>query len=152
MAADHYAVRLGLVADAVVVDPGHNVDLVGTVFVAVCDVVVVVDHIVVVCDVVVVVDHIVVLCVVAAAVGTVLVGGVRNLVLVVVVVAFDVFAAVDFDCWLPCCRFWVLMFPRHGIPHSVHQAYHQNPEGNNSLSAFHFIICLYYRGNRMPLA
>ena len=125
MAADHNAVRLGLVADVVVGDLGHIVDLVGTVFVAVCDVVV---------------DHIVVLCVVAAAaVGTVLVGVVRNLVLVVVVaVVVDVFAAVDFDCWLPCCRFWVLMFPRHGIPHSVHQVCHQNPEVNNSLSEFPF--------------
>ena len=82
MAADHNAVRLGLVVDVVVGDLGHIVDLVGTVFVAVCDVVV---------------AHIVVLCVVAAAaVGTVLVGDVRNLVLVVVVaVVFDVFAAVD---------------------------------------------------------
>ena len=125
MAADHNAVRLGLVVDVVVGDLGHVVDLVGTVFVAVCDVVV---------------DHIVVLCVVAAAVGTVLVGVVRNLALVVVVV-FDVFAAVDFDCcqtWRPCCRFWVLMFPRHGIPHSVHQVCHQNPEVNNSLSEFPF--------------
>ena len=125
MAADHNADRPGLVADVVVGDLGHIVDLVGTVFVAVCDVVV---------------AHIVVLCVVAAAaVGTVLVGVVRNLVLVVVVaVVVDVFAAVDFDCWLPCCRFWVLMFPRHWIPHSVHQACHQNPEVNNSLSEFSF--------------